>query len=524
MDRLSRSLVAGLLFLPAAVVAARGQAPSSLAERIERITSRPEFRHALWGIEFYSLDEHRALYTQNADKLFTPGSTTKLLTIGTALGVLGPDHRFRTRVYGLGPVRSDGTLDGDLVLVASGDPNLSQRLQPDGTLAFENEDHGYDGDPSTKAVPGDPLLVIRQLAAGIARRVKRIRGRVLVDASLFPEGDRELGTGVVISPIIVNDNLVDVTVTPGAREGAPATISVSPRTDYVRFVNEATTGPRDSRRAMRWAVDSTLADGHHVVTVRGSLPAGSSPILYSYAVPSPSAFAATVLAEALREAGVQLTMTKRDQPAPDFAALAARYPDAPVLAEHVSAPLTEEAKVTLKVSQNLHASAWPSILGAVVGKGDPERTGFDVERDFLTRAGLDVSGAQQGDGAGGDAHFTPAFMVSYLEWMAGQPFGAKFHDALPVLGRDGTLFDIQADSPAAGHVFAKTGTYVVGDPLNRRLLVTAKGLAGYLTTRDGARLAFAIYVNNVSVGDEPDAIKSVVGQALGEVAAAAWWP
>ena len=57
-----------------------------------------------------------------------------------------------------------------------------------------------------------------------------------------------------------------------------------------------------------------------------------------------------------------------------------------------------------------------------------------------------------------------------------------------MLGRDGTLWDIQTESPAAGHVFAKTGTFAVDDPLNRRMLVTGKGLAGYMTTAQGERL------------------------------------
>jgi len=45
------------------------------------------------------------------------------------------------------------------VLVASGDLNLSNRIQPDGTLAFENEDHSYGG-PDSKGLPGDPLQVV----------------------------------------------------------------------------------------------------------------------------------------------------------------------------------------------------------------------------------------------------------------------------------------------------------------------------------------------------------------------------
>ncbi|MFN8582549.1 MAG: D-alanyl-D-alanine carboxypeptidase/D-alanyl-D-alanine-endopeptidase [Gemmatimonadaceae bacterium] len=514
----TRILVSLLAVLPLALRAQGTDA--ALAARIEPILMRPEFRHALWAMRFYDLGTKQVLYDRNAEALFTPGSTTKLLTEGTLLNVLGADYRFHTKVYRTGTL-TNGSLTGDIVLVASGDPNLSQRMQPDGTLAFEDEDHSYDGAPETKAVPGDPLVVIKSLATQVASRVKRLNGRVLVDATLFPEGDRELGTGVVLSPIVVNDNVIDVTVTPAATDGAPMTMHVSPETRYVRFVNEMKTGPVGSRRTVDMYADSTLPNGTHVVKIRGSLPAGSVPILYAYRIPSPSAFAQMVFADALKDAGVQVTAPARKAPV-NYSALAASYTDDRVVAEHVSAPQSEEAKVTLKVSQNLHASMGPLLLGSIVGKKDTTRTGFDIEREFLTSAGLDVSGAHQGDGAGGDAHFSPAFMVSFLEYMSQRPFFAQFHKALPILGKDGTLFDIQSTSPAAGHVFAKTGTYVVGDPLNRKPLVTGKGFAGYITTADGRELAFAIYVNNVHVPDDPEAVKRVVGQVLGEIAAAAY--
>jgi len=510
-----------LLALPPLAAPLAAQAPASLAERIDGILGRPEFRHAFWGIEFLDLETNQPVYTLNADKLFVPGSTTKLLTEGTALGLLGADHRFKTRLYRTGEIGRGGVLKGDLVLVASGDPNLSARVRPDGTLAFENEDHSYDGDPNTRAVPGDPLLVVRELAAQVAAKgIRRVDGRVLVDASLFPEGQRELGTGVVISPIVVNDNLVDMTVGPGAAPEAPATLAVSPATSYVTFVNQITTGAADSKPLLRVAADTANPDGSHKVTLAGSFPAGKAPILYSYPVPEPSRFAQVVLAEALAEKGVTVKDGKSGDAA-DFAALAKSYTDDRAVAEHVSPPFREEVKVTLKVSQNLHASLTPLLLAALLRK-DKDQTGYDLERDFLTSLGLDLSGAQQGDGAGGDAHYTPAFMVAYLAAMAKRPDFPVLQAALPVLGRDGTLFDIQRDSPAAGHVFAKTGTYGVDDPLNRRVLITGKGLAGYLTTAAGRRLAFAIYANNVSVSKEPNEVKRVVGQALGEIAAAAY--
>src|SRR5579863_6662255 len=105
----------------------------SLAARIAKIMARPEFKYASFGIEFYSLETGKPIYTHAADKLLTPGSTTKLLTEGTALALLGADYRFHTRVYRTGPIDAEGTLKGDLVLVGSGDPNLSGRIQPDGT-------------------------------------------------------------------------------------------------------------------------------------------------------------------------------------------------------------------------------------------------------------------------------------------------------------------------------------------------------------------------------------------------------
>src|SRR5216683_2087125 len=138
------ALVSMLLFCLLAAPL-RAQSESSLSQRIQKVISRPEFTHANFGIEFYSLDAGKVVYALNAAKMFVPASTTKILTEGTLLAKLGADYRFHTRVYRTGPVDSKGKLKGDLILVASGDPNLSNRIQPDGTLAFVDHDHSYQG-------------------------------------------------------------------------------------------------------------------------------------------------------------------------------------------------------------------------------------------------------------------------------------------------------------------------------------------------------------------------------------------
>jgi dihydroorotase/N-acyl-D-amino-acid deacylase len=499
------------------------QSNASFDERLKAIMARPEFVHSRFGVKLIEADTGKTFYELNSQQLFVPGSTTKLLTVGTALSLLGPDYRFHTKIYRTGPIKKDGTLDGDLVLVASGDPNLSNRTQPDGTMAFEDEDHSYGG-PDSKGLPGDRFVVMREFAKQIAAKgIKKVRGRILVDISLFGEGDRELGTGVVISPIILNDNVVDVVVSPGTKEGEPAQIAVEPKTSYVTITSKATTGKPGSRNTLQWE-EKANADGTQVATLKGSIAVDGKPTMTAYRVAAPSRFAAVALQESLKEADVKATLTAYGA-ATDFKALASKYTDENLVAEHVSPPLKEEAKVTLKVSQNLHASAWPFILGAVLGKAtsDIDQAGFDLEHQFLTKAGLDLTGASQSDGAGGNAFYTPDFMVHYLAYMAKQPFYTDFYDALPILGKDGTLAKIQVNSPAAGHVHAKTGTYGVEDALNKNLMVTGKGLGGYMDTVSGKHLILSLYVNMVAVTlDDPEAVQKVAGEALGEIASAAY--
>jgi len=483
---------------------------------------RPEFVRANFGIEFLDLSNGKVIYSHDAKKLFVPASTTKLLTEGTLLAKLGADYRFHTKIYRTGPLDKKGRLKGDLILVASGDPNLSNRTRSDATLAFEDEDHSYGG----PAVSGDPLAVIKELTKAVyAKGVRKIDGRVLVDATLVPDGPREGGTGVVMSSIMVNDNVIDVTAKPGAKVGAPVFLQTNPSTGYIKFVNHGVTGAADSKLLLDDPVFESNADGSVVVTLSGSIPLGKEPQTGGIGVPSPTLFAATVLREALIAEGISI---KNASTGSDFNFFAARkfYTSENELADHISLPLAEEIKVTLKVSQNLHAGMGPYLLGAIVGKEavNPLKKGFEIERAFLQDAKLDLSGISQGDGAGGDWAdlFSPEFVCNYLAYWTTRPDYDVLFRALPILGKDGTLAKIQKTNPGAGHVFAKTGTFDSEDKLNGKEMLNGKGLAGYVITKSGRRLAFAAYVNHVSLPDIPDAAQSVGGQALGEIAAAAY--
>src|SRR5947207_3182970 len=59
----------------------------SLRKQIEAILSQPDLSRGFWGIEISSVANGKALYSLNADKLFTPASNTKLFTTAAALTI-----------------------------------------------------------------------------------------------------------------------------------------------------------------------------------------------------------------------------------------------------------------------------------------------------------------------------------------------------------------------------------------------------------------------------------------------------
>jgi PBP4 family serine-type D-alanyl-D-alanine carboxypeptidase len=516
-------LAAAALLLISSARTLYAQSSDSLEVRVGNITARPEFAHSNFGVEFYDLEAGKVIYSLNPQKLFVPASTTKLLTEGTVLAKLGPNYRFHTPIYRTGPIDNHGTLRGDLILVASGDPNLSNRIQADGKLGFVDEDHSYQG----PALPGDPLVVIKEFAAELkARGIRKVEGNVYVDASLMPDGEKEGGTNVVMSSIIVNDNVIDLVGTPGAKVGDLVELSVTPETSYLHFINNIRTGAAESKLSFDADEPTTNPDGSLSLVLEGNIPVGFVPQTAAVPVPSPTQFATVVLRDAISTAGIQIKPKKGQEAPKDFKKFQKFYQPEYQVAEHVSPPLSEEVKITLKVSQNLHAGMGPYLLGLLVAKDtkEPLRAGFKIEHEFLSEAKLDLSGASQGDGAGGDWAdlFSPDFICHYLAYWKTRSDFQFLWNGLPILGKDGTLAKIQVNSPAAGHVFAKTGTFGVQDKLNSRLMLNGKGLAGYVQTKSGKTLAFAAYVNHTSLPEEPEISQKIAGQALGEIAASAY--
>jgi D-alanyl-D-alanine carboxypeptidase/D-alanyl-D-alanine-endopeptidase (penicillin-binding protein 4) len=491
----------------------RARADGGLAAAVDAVVDAPEYKHSRWGVLVVDAETGQTLYSRNADTFFVPASVTKLYTCAAALVALGQDFRFTTPVHRRGELK-DGTLAGDLILVAQGDPTLGGRSDGKGGLTFRDRDHTYANWLLTgcELTEADPLAGLAELARQVrAAGVRRVEGDVLVDDRLFPRA-RGSGSGPdVLSPIVVNDNALDVTITPAAEPGKPASVALRPATDFMQVDARVETAPEGTPAA----VTAERVAPHRFV-VRGKVPAGGKPVLRICPVEDPAGFARALFIGCLRREGVAVAASAFRPPAAELPDRDA-YGRLPRVAAFTSPPLSELVKVTLKVSHNLYASTLPLVVALREGK-DTVADGLRREGRVLADLGVDAADVSFESGAGGGSgdRVTPRATVRLLRAMARRPEFAAYRAGLPVLGVDGTLADmVAADSPARGKVTAKTGTYTDSDLLNGRVLLRAKGLAGYLTTAAGRPAVFAAFVNDVPLprGVTPDR----EGRALGRL-------
>ncbi|MBV9596777.1 MAG: D-alanyl-D-alanine carboxypeptidase/D-alanyl-D-alanine-endopeptidase [Chloroflexi bacterium] len=471
--------------------------PATLSAALVAIENQPKYAPADWGYSVLDQTTGEVIAAQNADHLFDPGSTMKTYSVSTALRLYGSDYRFATPVYRAGTVSGD-TLNGNLVLVGSGDLSFGLREQPDGTLYYENTpdlDQSYAtvGLPGAVEPPGNPLAGLDELASKVrASGIAHVNGDVVVDDRLFtpyngfPDG--------LISPIWVNENLISILVTPGSAAGQPASISWRPMTASYTVDNQATTVAGSETTSL----EVTEPTPRHLV-VRGTIGAGPTPTLVVKEITDPAAFARTAFIEALQRAGVSVTATPNG-PNP-IALLPPRdsYQPADKVGEHVSATLAQYANLIMKVSYNRGADLMACLSAVKVDSTDCTR-GVAAEVDTFTGLGVSKTSAFPFDGAGSDdkGRSSPTALATFYQAVPQTAYGQTLFDALPVLGKSGTLANVLSNSPAAGHAQVKTGNRVVGTPADQ-LIVLGNSLAGYIQAKSGRQVTFMIAVGNVPI-------------------------
>jgi D-alanyl-D-alanine carboxypeptidase/D-alanyl-D-alanine-endopeptidase (penicillin-binding protein 4) len=496
---------------PAKPTAFPGAAPvvspavERLQTRIAALLNSPDLAHGFWGIEVASLATGETLYSQNSGMLFTPASNTKLFTTAAALALIGPDYKFRTTVETTGTLDRYGRLNGDLVLVGHGDPNLSGRELP------------YDGKTQRN---DDALLALEALADALVKKgVKFVDGDIVADDSYFAferygegwsQDDLVWADGAPVSALTVNDNVVFVKILPADRPGEKAFVSLNPFADYYRIDNRIVTTPAGTGR--RFFVNRE--PGSTVVTLWGNLPLDDPGTTEALAIEEPAEFAAGLFRQLLERRGIAIyghDRTRHTELATlsTFTATAiapshggssdeAGHPldrpmriDQPImLASYESKPLVDDVRVINKVSQNLHAEILLRLLGRERGNAGSVEGGLEVMRQFLTQAGIaaDQYAFYDGSGLSRQNLVTPQAIVRLLRYASSQPWGAAYESSFPLAGVDGSLAERLTAPRLQKRVMAKTGS-----------LTGVRALSGYATTDSGQKVAFSIMSNNLNL-------------------------
>ncbi|GAA4830957.1 D-alanyl-D-alanine carboxypeptidase/D-alanyl-D-alanine endopeptidase [Kitasatospora terrestris] len=466
---LTAALLAG--FAPGADAPARAStaSASTLTDDLDLLLADPRLAGATAAVKVVDTETGEVLYAHDAQRLVLPASTMKLVTSAAALDALGTGHRFATDVLATG--RSDaGVLRGDLVLRGGGDPSLlaadldalAQQVADSGvrlvTGAVAYDASRYDDVPlgSGWAWDDEPYYYSPQISA----------------LTLASDTDYDMGT-------------LQVTLTPG-EPGTPAAVRITPADTGVTVSGSVTTGQSDSP----FTVDVTRRHGTGEIVLSGSLPAGSGPDDEWVTVEDPAEVTAHVFAAALARHGVRVL--GRD-PRAVTAPAGARQ-----VAHHESAPLGDLLVPFLKLSNNGIAEHLVKEMGRT-GAGDGSwRAGLARISDFLHRNGLDVTPARQADGSGLSRYdlVTADRYTALLSYARKQPWFATWYEALPIAGNPdrmvgGTLANRMQGTAAAGNVHAKTGS-----------MSGVTTLAGYVTSPEGRKLAFAVLLNDFA-GSSP---------------------
>lgn len=406
-----------------------------------------------------------------ADVPRSPASVLKLVTLYAALNLLGPDYRWHTPVYAIGPLR-DGVLAGDLGFVGSGDPHLmAQDLW---------------------------RLALRLRGMGL----QRIAGNVVVDRSAFELAPHDPGLfdGQPLAPYNVGPDafLLDfgsLQMHMQAQDGAvrvwtePPLRGFSPQAPRLREGACGDWGAQlrpDFSRPLSPRFDGSFAAacGEQSWNLAALMP--------------PDAFVQAVLGAVFRDAGI----------AWEGNVVSGRVPaQAEWLTTWDSEPLEVLVRDIDKYSNNVMAQQVFLTLAVHAGLAPAnfDRAGQVVAR-WLDSHALAMPDLVLSNGCGlsRSARVSARDLDRLLRAAWRSPLMPEFVASLPLSGEDGTLRHRLGTGGLRGMLHGKTGT--LGGVL---------GLAGYLQGEDARRYSVVALVNDARAEQAWPALQALLEHATG---------
>jgi D-alanyl-D-alanine carboxypeptidase/D-alanyl-D-alanine-endopeptidase (penicillin-binding protein 4) len=447
------------------VIAARNERVRALQQDLAALLASPALRRATLAVAVESLDRGDPLFSYNAERLLLPASNMKTLTVAAAAELLGWDYRFRTTIWGTGPLEG-GELQGDLVVTGSGDPTINDRHESAATVFTRWADQLWN--------------------AGL----RRVQGRLIGDDRAFDDetlgkgwawDDLQEGYAAPVGPLQANENTVLLTVAPAFEPGLAASLTLGQGESGLSLDPQVVTGDAGTPTALF----VRRLPGTAILRVSGSLAVDATPVVRSVAVINPTTYVASLVRAALESRGIAIDGATVD--ISDLPELLS--PSGEPLLEHRSPPLCVIAAVTMKASRNLYAE---SLLRSLARTEQPVAT-VEAGRRVVTRMleawGLAPDAVVFADGSGLSRHnyVTADSLLTILRHMANDDRHRDPWLASMPIGGEGTLLSRFKGTSAGGRVRAKTGS-----------LATVRSLAGYIRARGGELLAFAVVMNSAT--------------------------
>ncbi|MDY0013908.1 MAG: D-alanyl-D-alanine carboxypeptidase/D-alanyl-D-alanine-endopeptidase [Rhodocyclaceae bacterium] len=450
------------------------QAADSLPPPVAAALARSGVPASAAAVWVQALDAPRPRVAHNAERPQNPASVMKLLTAWAALENLGPQASWTTRVAADAVPSPQDRLAGNLYLVGSGDPVLSQERL------------------------GRLLRQIRGMG------VKTIGGDLILDPGIFPlppfdpgafdgRGDRPYNAGP--AGLILNFTALRITLV--TQPGSPRPwLMADPPLAGLSLENRVSQepGPCEAWHRQLVARLEPKREGGQNLVVEGRWRTDCGRRDWNLSPLPPEAFNPALVEALWRELGGELEGRVR---------LGSTPPQAMTLLEDRSPPLAEVVRDMNKWSNNLIARQLLLTLGQGAAEPGEDLTtaGIRVVNDSLARTGIDTRGLIMENGAGlsrsARVRTTTVGQVLLAAWRS--PFMAEFMAALPVAGRDGTARRRLEGSPAAGYAHLKTGS-----------LEGVVSMAGYVLDRQGRRHGVVMVVNHPNADASREAQDALV--------------
>jgi D-alanyl-D-alanine carboxypeptidase/D-alanyl-D-alanine-endopeptidase (penicillin-binding protein 4) len=436
-----------------------------LRARLDELFALPALSGAKLSVVVTEPDSGKVLYGRAEKTGLNAASNVKIITSAAALALLGPEYRWKTAVYGQARMGgrwldAAGEVPGDLYLRGSGDPTLTTHDL--GELAAEL----------------------------VALGLRRVRGALVVDASLFAGGN--IGPGfdqkgdsaayrAPSSAVSLNGNTVAVMVSPAAIPGAAARVVLDPASPYFVIAGRITTARQGPAAPSIETIDS--GSGQTRVVLSGRVRLGAEPRTLLRRIVHPELFVGQTFRQMLAKRGVVFDKPLRVEPLPAEGWRA--------LAAHDSPPLAVVIQDVNKRSSNFAAEQLVRTLGAeVVGHPGTWDKGLEAVARYLDGLGIGRSSYKMANGSGlyESSRFSAEQIVAVLRAaMRDFRIAGEFMASLSVAGADGTLAQRMAGTVAERYVRAKSGT-----------LANVSCLSGIVGAPGQRPIVFSILMNDVA--------------------------